>query len=140
MQNEHNDAIRRRVVRRFLLRAAFVPNMLFFLLVCTVLFRDVVQTGQDIVGAAFFVLIWGSGLILHAVLAFNLFGRFIDKSVQKELEREGLKEKPKRQRVELGADGELVEVPEDEPLAYRAPAGDESMVSQSNFKLHDERS
>ena len=129
MQNEHYDLILRRVVKRLLLRATFVFNLLFFLLVTTLLFRDVVQYAQDITGPAFFVLIWGSFLILHAALAFNLLGRLVDGRVQKELEREHLKEKPKRQRIRLGDDGELIEAAEDEPLAYAAPNESEPVGS-----------
>lgn len=103
------------MITRFVLRATFIFNLVFFLFICAILIRDVVLPGGDTAGIAFFLLFWGGGLIVHGAVAFNLFERFIDQAVQKEIERQELKQKPKRQR--LGDDGELVETDDDEVMA-----------------------
>jgi hypothetical protein len=106
MQDKQYEAIRKRVALRLVLQGAFFLNLIFFALVLLLLLRS----GAGIMGTAFFVLIWGAGLLLHAALAFNLLGRLIDRETRRELERAGLAEKPKRHRLELGEDGELVDI------------------------------
>jgi len=99
MYDEEYTSARKKVVRRLLLRAH-----------------------ASMMGMAFFALIWGAGLLFHASLAFNIFGGLIDRATRQELERGGMK--PKRHRLEVGEDGEVMEIVEDEDEQIAPPAGD----------------
>lgn len=117
MDGSQYQAARRRVVRRFALRLTFVVNLIFFLLVTIQLAFDVLRSPENAIGMAYFLLIWGTFLILHGIVAFNLLGRFIDRATQRELELDHPVEKPKRQRLELDDEGVLIEIVEaDQPL------------------------
>jgi hypothetical protein len=120
MRDEHYEAIRQQVVRRFVLRATFFVDLAFFLLILLLMLQDAAKSPDSLMGIAFFVLIWGTGLLFHAALAFNIFGRWIDRATRRQLERDSLPEKPKRQRMELSDDGELIESDDqaqiDEPM------------------------
>lgn len=109
MDDEHYRAARNKVVQWLGIRFSFVFNLIFFLLIFTLILRDR-PTGEDVFGVAIFVLIWGSILLIHGGIAFSLFDRLLDRATQRELERARLAEKPKRHALELGEDGELVDV------------------------------
>lgn len=117
MHDEQYEAVRKQVVRRLVRQLTFFIHLLFFLLVML----SLALRGAMMKGTWLFALLWGAGLLFHASLAFNLFDTLIERATRRELERRGLKEKPKR-RLELGEDGELVEMIEDEDFA--PPAGD----------------
>ena len=116
MYDDEYRAARKKVVRRLVLRLTFLVNLAFFSLVLLLLLR----AHASMMGTAFFALIWGAGLLFHASLAFNLFGGLIDRATRQELERGGFKEKPKRHRLEVGEDGEVMEIIEDEETAPSA--------------------
>jgi hypothetical protein len=120
MRDDHYEAIRQQVVRRFVLRATLPFNLAFFLLAMLLLLQHAAETSDGVLGTALFALIWGTVLLLHIGLAFNIFGRWIDRATRRQLERDGLPEKPKRQRMELSDDGELIESDDqaqiDEPM------------------------
>ncbi len=128
MQNDHYNSVRHDIVKRLVLQATFVINLLLFLLVLIVLTRDAVLPGRDATGLMFFLLTAGIGLMIHATFAFDLFERFIDWAVQKVLARESVKEKRKPKYIALGDDGELVET--EEPLTYSV-LNDEAGVNSS---------
>ncbi len=119
-------AARRRVIRHLILQITFVANVLFYLLTTILILitpskygvTDV--PGSTVAGALVWSVIWGTILFIHAMFAFDLFRGRIDRAVQRELQREALKEKPKRQVVGLGEDGELIDVEEEAPLARRS--------------------
>jgi hypothetical protein len=109
MQDIQYEQMRRRVARRMVLRALFIVHLLLFLMV-TALMTQQMTSPENVVGGTIAFLTWGTFVLLHGGLAFNLFGGVIDRATRRELERETLTEKPKRTHVELGDDGELVEV------------------------------
>lgn len=110
MDDERYKAARRRVVERLVLRLTFFFNLIFFLLLMALLWLHVPRSPDALMGSLFVFVLWGFGLLFHGALAFNLFGRFIDRQTRRELERAEAFEKPKRKRLELNEDGELVEV------------------------------
>lgn len=112
MDDEHYRAARNKVVQRLGIRFSFVFNLVFFLLIFTLILRDR-PTGDDVFGVAIFVLIWGSILLIHGGIAFSLFDRLLDRATRRELERASVHEKPKRNALELGEDGELLDMVED---------------------------
>jgi hypothetical protein len=112
MDDEHYRAARYRVIQRLGLRATFVLNLLFFITIFSLIIRDS-PVGDDAVVAVLFSIIWVGILLVHGGIVFNLFGGLIDRAAQRELERDRLTEKPKRHALELGEDGELVEIVED---------------------------
>jgi hypothetical protein len=73
-----------------------------------------------LLGLLFWVLIWGTVMAIHAMFAFDPFRRRFDQAVQRELERETPVEKPKHQYVDIGDDGELVDLREEAPAARRS--------------------
>lgn len=112
MDDEQYRAARNKVIGRLGLRATFVLNLLFFLTIILLILRDA-PVGDDAVVAAMFSVVWFGILLIHGGIVFNLFGGLIDRAAQRELERGRLAEKPKRHALELGEDGELVEIVED---------------------------
>ena len=109
---------RRRVIRRLFLQITFVANLLFFILI-TLTILATSHGSAALIGALVWALIWGTFLAVHGMFAFNLFSRRIDQAVQRELEREAPVEKPKRQYMDIGDDGELVDLREEAPAARR---------------------
>jgi len=117
MDNIAYRAARRRVMRRFFLQISFVANMLFFILVTLEIIR---QSDPDLLlELLIWVVIWGTILVGHAMLAFNLLGKRIHRATMHELERETPQEKPKRHYVEISDDGELLDVGVDAPAAMQ---------------------
>ncbi|MBZ0281952.1 MAG: hypothetical protein K8L97_14520 [Anaerolineae bacterium] len=115
MQNDPQyEAVRQRVLRRLLLRASFIFNLIFTTLITILLLGEWNRDPESHIGVAFFLLIWGSLLILHGTLAFGWFGGLIDRAARRELEREDQPEKPKRHQLELTEDGELLDVVEED--------------------------
>ncbi|HVO43843.1 MAG TPA: hypothetical protein VMT34_14535 [Aggregatilineales bacterium] len=114
IDEEHYRMIRRRVVRRLFLRITFVLNAVFFAMIMTLLIGNV-RTTEGFLGMAIVALGWGAFLLGHGSLAFNFFGRLIDRAVRREADRDQPLEKPKRQALEFGDDGELVESVQDVP-------------------------
>ncbi|MBZ0277298.1 MAG: hypothetical protein K8I60_14215 [Anaerolineae bacterium] len=113
MDDEQYRAARNKVIGRLGLRATFVLNLLFFLTIFLLILRDA-PVGDDAVVAAMFSVIWFGILLIHGGIVFNLFGGLIDRAARRELEQATrLAEKPKRHALELGEDGELVEIVED---------------------------
>lgn len=114
MQTDSPDyaAIRRRVARSLIFRLTFFLHLIFFLLIMYVLWLSVGRTfsGEDDFGALIATFILGNALLFHGALAYNVFGRIVDRQTRRELERADLSEKPKRKRLELTEDGELVEL------------------------------
>lgn len=127
MRDERYEVARKRVVQKLILRATFVFNVIFFILVSAMLLRTSgIDTPDDQLGAMFFFLIWGSVLLIHGMLAFNLFGLLdplINRLTERELEQIRLAEKPKHREIELGEDGELVDVDDQEQGAQKAKLG-----------------
>ncbi|MCB9450284.1 MAG: hypothetical protein H6672_02530 [Anaerolineaceae bacterium] len=119
MDDKHYQTARNRVIQRLGIRFTFIFNLIFFLLIFTLILRDR-PTGDDVFGVAIFVLIWGSVLLLHGGIAFSLFDRLLDQATLRELDRIDRIEKPKRHALELGEDGELVDVVEDWQQAENA--------------------
>lgn len=115
MNDEQYSAARRRVVNRLFWRLSFFLDLIFFLLLMLVLWLSVGRTPdtEDDLGALFATFIFGSGLVIHGLLAFNVLGSFIEHATRRELERSQPDEKPKRKRLELHNDGELVELTDD---------------------------
>jgi hypothetical protein len=114
---QHYEAMRKRVMWTLVLRVSFVFNILFYILIILLLREDLKTStsAEDVLGALLFVLIWGGGLLVHAASAFNLLGWATDRIVRREIVRNGQdisEEKPKRQAMRLGDDGELLEVDE----------------------------
>jgi hypothetical protein len=109
---------RRRVIGRLILQITFVANVLFFILTSIAILRS--SGSADLGGFLFWVLIWGTVMAIHAMFAFNPFRRRFDQAVQRELEREAPVEKPKHQYVDIGDDGELVDLREEAPAARRS--------------------
>jgi hypothetical protein len=128
MDNRDYEVARRRVVVRFVLRLTFLFNLLFFLLIMLQLGSDIGKNPENILGTAFFVLIWGALLLTHGSLAFNLFGGLIDRAARRELEQQQFTEKPKRHRLELGEDGELNEVIAEWPIDESKPQTGEGEI------------
>ena len=110
---------RQRVIGRLILQITFVANLLFFLLI-TLAILATSHGSAALIGALVWALIWGTFLAIHAVFAFNLFSRRIDQAVQRELERERPKEKAKHQVMEIGDDGELVDIREEAPATQHS--------------------
>ncbi|MBI5670996.1 MAG: hypothetical protein HZC41_23630 [Chloroflexi bacterium] len=116
MDDERYQAARRRVIGRLFWRLTFFLDLIFFLLLMYVLWLSVGRTpeSEDNLGALFATFIFGSGLLVHGALAFNVFGRLIDRATRRELERDQPEEKPKRKRLQLADDGEVVALVDDE--------------------------
>ncbi len=105
---------RRRVVRRLIMQITFAADLLFFILITL----DILLSPKhDVVGALTWALIWGVVLAIHAMFTFDLFSRRIHQATLRELDRERMQEKPKRQQLELGDDGELVDLQDDALVA-----------------------
>ncbi len=113
MDDPRYQAARRRVLLRLIWRLSFVLDVIFFLLLMWVLWLSVSRTpgGEDDIGALFATFIFGSVLLVHGALAFNVFNRIVDRAARRELETSP-PEKPKR--LELSDDGEVLEVVEDD--------------------------
>lgn len=113
MQNDPEyESVRRRVQRRLFLRATFIFNLIFTFLITLLLLPEWNRDEQSRIGVSFFFLIWGAVLIAHGTITFGWFSGLIDRAAQRELEREGLSEKPKRHELDLDEDGELLEIVE----------------------------
>lgn len=114
MDDTRYQAARRRVMLRLIWRLSFVLDVIFFLLLMWVLWLSVSRTpgGEDDIGALFATFIFGSVLLVHGALAFNVFNRLVDRATRRELEASQPPEKPKR--LELSDDGEVLEVVEDD--------------------------
>jgi hypothetical protein len=110
MHDEQYESVRKQVMVRLTLQGTFVINLIFGLLIVAALAQDISSGSGDAIGAAFFIFLWLTGLIIHGLLAFNLFNKIVDRTTHHALERADLADKPKRHRLELGEDGELVEV------------------------------
>jgi uncharacterized membrane protein YdjX (TVP38/TMEM64 family) len=103
-------AARRKVIWRTILRASFFFDLIFFLLILATLLLNWPANPDNIMGTLFFFFIMGSFLLVHGMVAFNWLGRWLDRATQRELGRGQPSEKAKRTHLELGEDGELVEV------------------------------
>lgn len=114
MDDTRYQAARRRVMVRLMWRLTFVLDLIFFLLLMSVLWLSVGRTPdvEDNLGALFATFIFASILLAHGALAFNLFNRVVDRATRRELEASQPAEKPKR--LELTDDGEVLEVMDDE--------------------------
>ena len=120
MHDDQFEAVRQRVVLRLALRLTFFINLIFGLLITAALAQSLSEGNGDLIGAAFFVFLWLTGLFFHGAFAFPLASRFIDRATRREIARDAINEKPKRHRLELDDDGELVEiVGEDEEKVKR---------------------
>jgi len=97
---------RRRVLQRLIMRIAFGANAVFF----TAVLIEILTSSRDrVMGGIIWSAFWGTILVVHAIVAFNLFRQRIDRAVLREMELQRLSEKPKRQQLSLGEDGELVD-------------------------------
>jgi len=65
---------------------------------------------DPLISAAIWGLMGCTGLVIHAMFAFDLFKHRIEAATQRELARVTSMEKPKRTYVELSEDGELLDV------------------------------
>jgi len=110
MEDQEYQRVRRRVARKFWLQASFYFDLAFFVLVMLAILTDTKSSGDNLIGAAIFTVIWGAILLGHSNLAFNWFGGMIDQATRKELERTQVEEKPKRHQLALSDDGELVDL------------------------------
>ncbi|HEX2908327.1 MAG TPA: hypothetical protein VHO69_15755 [Phototrophicaceae bacterium] len=114
MYDEQYEAVRRQVVRRFIFRASFFFHLILYVLTMLLIFTTAAKTPDDLFGGIFTGIVWGMGLFAHGALAFNWFsrwfGNWFDQATQRELERIRQLEKPKRKHLEVGEDGELIEV------------------------------
>ncbi len=116
MEHQEYQSVRRRVARQFALKASFFFNVAFFLMVMFAILTDSKNADNNILGAAIFAVFWGGVLLAHGNAAFNWFGGMIDRATHKEMERQWEEEKPKRQRLAISDDGELVDLEETELL------------------------
>ncbi|MCC6612691.1 MAG: hypothetical protein IT320_04380 [Anaerolineae bacterium] len=114
MDDPEYQRARRRVTRRLWLQASFYFDLAFFVLVMLAILTDTKSTGDNLIGAAVFTVLWGAILVGHSHLAFNWLGGVIDRATRKEMERSWSDEKPKRHDLALSDDGELVEITADD--------------------------
>jgi hypothetical protein len=115
MHDERYEEVRKQVAIRLVLQGTWVINLIFGLLIVAALAQGIARGNDDLIGPAIFTFLWLTGLVIHGLIAFNLFNKLVDRATHRELEHADFSEKPKRHRLELGEDGELVEIV-DEPL------------------------
>lgn len=123
MDDERYKATRRRVVGLLVIRLVFFGYLIFFLFVMALLWFSDNMTSDRALGAAFGSFMLALPVFVLGLLAFNPLKGLIDRQTRRELERAEVYEKPKRKRLELTEDGELVEladeIPDEERYANR---------------------
>ncbi|MCA9902698.1 MAG: hypothetical protein KC547_02480 [Anaerolineae bacterium] len=110
MEDQEYQNVRSRVARQLALKASFFFNVAFFLMVMFAILSDSKSADNNLLGAAVFAVFWGGIVLAHGNAAFNWFGGMIDRATRKEIERQWEDEKPKRQRLAISDDGELVDL------------------------------